>query len=109
MKGMTLEFAVMRIHELESKKEYTLNRIMIDKYLTQLSKGLKKNQEEYLKNNQVTKEDLKESAKKIRSEMSDVQYRKFEVRGYEKMIDRILEAPLADSMKSNNSELRERL
>ena len=43
MKGMTLEFAVTRVFELESKKEFVLNRMMIDNYLTSLKKGLEKN------------------------------------------------------------------
>lgn len=48
MKGMTLEFAVTRVFELESKKEVIVNRAMIDNYLTSLKKGLEKNQQEYL-------------------------------------------------------------
>lgn len=44
MKGMTLEFAVTRVFELESKKELVINRIMIDNYLTSLKNGLQKNQ-----------------------------------------------------------------
>ena len=43
MKGLTLEFAVMRIFELESKQEHPVNRLMIDNYLTALERGLKKN------------------------------------------------------------------
>jgi len=48
MKGMTLEFAVTRVFELESKKEVLVNRVMINNYLTSLKKGLEKNQSEYL-------------------------------------------------------------
>lgn len=48
MKGMTLDFAVTRVFELESKKEVIVNRAMIDNYLTSLKKGLEKNQQEYL-------------------------------------------------------------
>lgn len=40
MKGVTLDFAVTRIFELESKKEFVINRVMIDSYLTSLKKGL---------------------------------------------------------------------
>lgn len=40
MKGMTLDFAVTRVFELESKKEFIINRMMIDNYLTSLKKGL---------------------------------------------------------------------
>lgn len=49
MKGMTLEFAVMRIFELESKNDHPLNRLMLDSYLTSLQRGLKKNQQEMFK------------------------------------------------------------
>jgi hypothetical protein len=48
MKGMTLDFAVTRVFELESKKEFIVNRMMIDNYLTSLKKGMEKNQQEYL-------------------------------------------------------------
>jgi len=43
MKGMTLEFAITRVFELESKTECVLNRLMIDNYLTSLKRGLEKN------------------------------------------------------------------
>lgn len=43
MKGMTLDFAVTRVFELESKKEFVVNRMMIDNYLTSLKKGLARN------------------------------------------------------------------
>jgi hypothetical protein len=43
MKGMTLDFAVTRVFELESKKEFLVNRMMIDNYLTSLKKGLARN------------------------------------------------------------------
>ena len=48
MKGMTLDFAVTRVFELESKKEFIVNRMMINNYLTSLKKGLEKNQQEFL-------------------------------------------------------------
>ena len=43
MKGMTIEFANSRIFELESKKEFPINRIMIASYLDSLEKGMKRN------------------------------------------------------------------
>ena len=49
MKGMTFEFAVTRIHELESKRDHTVNRLMIDNYLTALQRGMKKNVAAYYK------------------------------------------------------------
>ena len=49
MKGMTFEFAVTRIFELESKKDHAVNRLMIDNYLTSLQRGMKKNVAAYYK------------------------------------------------------------
>ena len=49
MKGMTFEFAVTRIFELESKKDHSINRLMIDNYLTSLQRGMKKNVAAYYK------------------------------------------------------------
>jgi len=48
MKGMTLDYAVTRIFELEAKQDVMVNRRMIDSYLTSLRKGLEKNKFEYL-------------------------------------------------------------
>lgn len=47
MRGMTLDFAVLRVFELETKKEFPVNRLMIDNYLSSLKRGMKKNEEEY--------------------------------------------------------------
>lgn len=47
MKGMTFDFAVTRVFDLETKKEFFVNRIMIDSYLTSLRRGLEKNAQEY--------------------------------------------------------------
>ena len=41
--------------------------------------------------------------------MSRVAYRQFEVKGYEKMIERIMEQPLQHSAQNNNVVLQERL
>ena len=60
MKGMTLEFAVTRVFELESKKEFIVNRMMIDNYLTSLQKGLEKNQQDYLYSKGISNEKLME-------------------------------------------------
>lgn len=40
MKGMTMDFAVTRIFEQESKKDMILNRKMLANYLESLHKGL---------------------------------------------------------------------
>jgi hypothetical protein len=48
MKGMSLDFAVTRVFEFESKKEMPLNRLMLDNYLNSLKLGLKKNKEQFL-------------------------------------------------------------
>jgi hypothetical protein len=41
---MTLDFATTRIFELESKKEFPINRIMIESYLQSLKNGMERNQ-----------------------------------------------------------------
>jgi hypothetical protein len=84
MKGMTLDFAVTRVFELESKKEFIVNRMMIDNYLTSLKNGLAKNQKEYLelhkgKNTSLTddqaKQDILEHQRALRLELPKVAYR----------------------------------
>ena len=49
MRGMTLDFAVTRVFELETKREFPVNRLMLDNYLTSLKRGMKKNEEDYFK------------------------------------------------------------
>jgi hypothetical protein len=100
-----LDFAVTRVFELESKKEFIINRMMIDNYLTSLKKGLEKNQQEFvnLHKTEGSTDDIQakmimmEKQRKLRMELPRVAYRQFEVRGYDKMIERILEAPLKSS------------
>lgn len=117
MKGMTLDFAVTRVFELESKKEFIINRMMIDNYLTSLKKGLEKNQQEYVQlhknalhpktlaqptqpSDDQTRQEILEHQRALRLELPRVAYRQFEVRGYDRMIERILEAPLRSSQTS---------
>jgi hypothetical protein len=108
MKGMTLDFAVTRVFEFESKKEFIVNRMMIDNYLTSLKKGLEKNQQDFVNNSKLSENGIDESEilarqrlleqqRTLRLELPRVAYRQFEVRGYDKMIERILEAPLKSS------------
>jgi hypothetical protein len=112
-----LDFAVTRVFELESKKEFIINRMMIDNYLTSLKKGLEKNQQEFvnLHKTEGSTDDIQakmimmENQRKLRMELPRVAYRQFEVRGYDKMIERILEAPLKSSQNSQNKELEEKL
>lgn len=47
MRGATLEFAVLRVHEFESAKDHVVNRLMIKSYLSSLQKGLQANTEDY--------------------------------------------------------------
>ena len=49
MRGMTLDFAVTRVFELETKREFPVNRLMLDNYLTSLKRGMKKNEGDYFK------------------------------------------------------------
>lgn len=95
MRGMTLDFAVTRVFELETKKEFPVNRLMIDNYLSSLKRGMKKNEDDYFKVRGMAPEKGKqlmmETQKKMMQDMSRVAYRQFEVKGYEKMIERIME------------------
>ena len=83
MKGMTLDFAVTRVFELESKKEFIINRMMIDNYLTSLKKGLEKNQQEFVNLHKAegSTDDVKakmimmEKQRKLRMELPRVAYR----------------------------------
>ena len=113
MRGMTLDFAVLRVFELETKKEFPVNRLMIDNYLSSLKRGMKKNEEEYFKMRKMDpvkgKQLMMETQKKMMQDMSRVAYRQFEVKGYEKMIERIMEQPLQSSAQNNNTQLQERL
>lgn len=43
MRGATLEFAVLRVHEFETAKDHVVNRLMIKSYLNSLERGLKAN------------------------------------------------------------------
>jgi hypothetical protein len=43
MKGVTFDFAVTRIFELESRQDHHVNRLMCGSYLKSLERGLKKN------------------------------------------------------------------
>ena len=109
MKGMTLDFAVTRVFELESKKEFPLNRLMIDNYLTSLKNGLARNQQDYLLARNLTPDQLLVQSRDLRLELPKVAYRQFEIKGYDKMIERILEAPLRSSKEKQNKDLENRL
>lgn len=58
MKGMTMDFAVTRIFELESKKEFVLHRKMLANYLDSIHRGLQKNKVEFLKQNNLTEDEM---------------------------------------------------
>ena len=109
MRGMTFEFAVTRVFELESKKDHPVNRIMIDNYLTSLKRGLKKNEEDYYKVRNLDpvkgKELMKETQKAIMTDMNRIAYRQYEIKGYERMLDRMLDQPMQNAKSNNNIEL----
>lgn len=50
-----------------------------------------------------------EQQRHLRLELPKVAYRQFEVRGYDKMIERILEPSIKSSQSSNNKELENKL
>ena len=111
MKGMTMDFAVTRIFELEAKRDVPFNRKMIGNYLNSLTKGLERNKNDYLNQNNLTEEQLRlEYAEKRFTEgANNKELRKFEVKGYEQMLSRIIDAPLASSKQNENSELQGKL
>lgn len=47
MKGNTLEFAVLRVHEFESARDHVINRLMLKSYLNSLEKGIQANTKAY--------------------------------------------------------------
>jgi hypothetical protein len=99
MKGISFDFAVLRVYELESKLDVVPHRLMIDNYLTSLRKGLDRNKQEFLQINNMSEEQLRSEHAKKRFEefVSNKEMKKFEVKGYEKMLSRLLEAPMKAS------------
>lgn len=57
MRGATLEFAVLRVHEFESAKDHIINRLMLKSYLNSLEKGLKANTAAYYELKGLEKEE----------------------------------------------------
>lgn len=111
MKGMTLDFAVTRVFEFEEKKDVPFNRKMIGSYLDSLQKGLQKNKEDYLSQNNITEEQLRltYAEKRFTEGANSKSLRQFEVKGYDQMLARIIEAPLNSSVKNDNPELSDKL
>ena len=101
MKGLTLEFALERVFELERKEDVIPNRKMIDNYVVSLKNGLEKNKVSYLEIRGMTEEQLRleHGEKRHTSGMSKKKLSQYEVRGYDKMIERILDVP--DAEKEN--------
>ena len=97
MKGMTLEFATGRVFEFEEKRDVAVNRLMIDNYLRSLQRGLEKNVSEYYKSknldNLTGPEVLKSITRDLKEEMSAIQFKQFEIKGYDKMLERLLKVP----------------
>jgi hypothetical protein len=103
MKGMTLDFAVTRVFELESKQDFVLNRKMLDNYLTALKTGLQKNKEAYLKLHNLTEEQMQAlDAATLDHGFNQRRIRPTEVKGYEQMLSRMLDAPLESSERNKN-------
>lgn len=57
---MTLDFAVTRVFEYESKQDVLPNRRMLDNYLSSLRKGLERNKVEYLQIEGITAEEMRQ-------------------------------------------------
>lgn len=52
---------------------------------------------------------MKETQKNLMQDMSKLAFRQFEVKGYERMLDRMLDQPLQGAVNKNNVELQEKL
>ena len=99
MRGATLEFAVLRVHEYETAKDHIVNRIMLKSYLDNLQKGLKANTSDYYRLKGLTDDEgellLKQVQKEMRADVSKTAYKQFEIKGYERMIGRIMEGSIS--------------
>jgi hypothetical protein len=97
MRGMTLEFATGRVFEFEEKRDVAVNRLMIDNYLRSLQRGLDKNVSDYYKSKNLDEktgpEVLKSISRDLKDEMSAIQFKQFEIKGYDRMIERLLKVP----------------
>ena len=69
---------------------------MLNDYMQSLKKGLDKNRTDYLDQNDMTEEALKKehAQKRFVESISNRELRQFEVKGYDTMLSRILDAPL---------------
>lgn len=96
MKGMTLDFAVTRVFEHETKQDVIPNRKMLDNYLASLRRGLERNRVEYLKCEGLTEATMQQqhAHKRFVEYASSAELRRFEMKGYETMLARLLDAPL---------------
>lgn len=98
MRGSTLEFAVLRVHDFETAKDHPINRLMLKSYLDSLEKGLKSNTKEYYKQKGLDMETgeqlMKEVQREMRTGISKTAIKQFEIKGYEQMIGRIMEGSL---------------
>jgi len=84
---------------------------MMHSYLASLQKGLNKNKQSFLDINKITQNELQQmhAEKRFTEFVSKAELKQFEVRGYEMMLARILDAPIQASKKSNNEELQNKL
>lgn len=109
MRGSTLEFAVMRVHEYESQKDHPVNRLMLQSYLNQLQEGLKANQALYYQQKGLSQEEgeslLKSVHRELKQDMSKLQFKQFEIKGYETMITRVMEGQLTSHPDMNDQFL----
>jgi hypothetical protein len=84
---------------------------MIHNYLESLQKGLDKNRNEFLQLNSISNDQLQaiHAEKRFTEFVSKAELKKFEMKGYERMLARILEAPLQSSANNNNDDLKKKL
>ena len=111
MKGLTLEFALERVFDLERREDVLPNRKMIDNYIRSLRNGLSKNKDKYLAVNDITEEQLRlqHGQKRFEENLSSKQLRQFEVKGYDQMINRMLDIPISKTDEDNDPRLKNAL
>jgi uncharacterized protein YigA (DUF484 family) len=84
---------------------------MIDNYIKDLRKGFDKNREKFLEVNNMTLEQmrLQHAEKRFVDFVDKTELKKFEMSGHERMLARILDAPMKSAIENNNKELQHKL
>lgn len=95
MRGLTIEFAELRVHEYESQRDLFVNRLMLKNYLDALKAGLKANRDQYYTMHGLNEDEgnklMKEVQRDMRESLGSMGRKLYEIRGYEKMLSRMMD------------------